>query len=121
MGLNSSYAKYAVVLEVVMLITCALLLLIDLKIKDALITEARNLEERLSEQRRPESNGDLHPVVSGDLPDSDVPVYASMETTGIPKASTGTRRPRKRNTANANGSAGNTDSGIPGPSDTVGS
>lgn len=121
MQMTSPYAKYALIIDLILLSTCALLLLIDLKIKDALITEARKLEEKLDEQRRPESNGNLHPVVSGNLLDSDVPVYTSVEATGNAKPATGARRPRKGNTSRANGSAGNTDSGIPGPSNTVGS
>ena len=113
--------KYALAIDLILLFTCLLILVIDLKIKDELIQQAIKLEGKLSEQRGCKGNADIHRVVPGYISDSDVPMDTPVSSPDHAANSTGARRPRKRNTATANGSAGNPDQGIPGASDTVGS
>lgn len=112
--------KYALAIDLILLATCCLLLLIDLKIKNDLIQQAIKLEEKISEQRRNESNSGIHPVVSGNLSNGDIPVDASISLANHTENGNGARKPRTRNKATPNRGTGNTDKGIPGSSDAVG-
>jgi hypothetical protein len=113
--------KYVLALDLILLITCALILIIDLRTKDELIQRAIKLEEKINEQRGYPGNDNIRAVVPGDLPHSDVFLDSPVSSPDHTENGSGTTRPRKRNTASANRRSGNPDKGIPGPDDTVGS
>lgn len=114
--------KYIVLADIILLVMAALILLIDVQIKNQIVDAAKSLEAKLDEQRGTEGSGNLHPSVSRDIPSSIVLSGEAVETTG--DSANGAKRARPRNRADksaANGSAGNTSSGVSGSSDQVGS
>jgi len=112
--------KFLRILDIVLLLTCAALLLVDLQIKNELVARAKQWEEKLNEQGRPESVDHIHSGVPGDIPDGDVFLDSPMETASATANGSGANRARKRSSAAANRGTGNPDSGIPFPSESVG-
>jgi hypothetical protein len=113
--------KYALAIDLILLLTCTLLLLVDLKIKNDLIQQAMKLEEKLDEQRRLEGNGNIHSVVPGNLSNGHVSVDASIPLGKDTANVQSSPRPRKRNPPATKRSAGDADKGISGQDNAVGS
>lgn len=112
--------KYLWVLDIVLLLTCAALLLVDLQIKNDLITRAKELEGKLDEQRGSESVDHIHSGIPGDIPDSDVFLDAPVETASSATNGSRPNRARKGNGSAANRGTGNPGQGVSGLSDQVG-
>lgn len=112
--------KYIWVLDIVLLLTCAALLLVDLQIKNDLVTRAKELGEKLDEQGRSESIDHIHSGIPGDIPDSDVFLDAPLETASGSANGSRPNRARKGNSTVANRGTGNPGQGVSGLSDTVG-
>lgn len=112
--------KYVMILDLLLLFTCVALLIIDLQIKNDLITRAKSLEEKLDEQGRSQGGNDIHLAVPRDIPPGDVFLDSTMEAKSSSANGTSPNRPRKRNVSAANRGSGDTDSRVQQPGDQVG-
>jgi hypothetical protein len=113
--------KYVLAIDLILLFTCALILIIDLKIKNDLIQEAIKLDGKINEQRRYTGDDNIHSVVSGNLSNGDVPMDPSLSSPNPTANGAGTRKPRTRRAASANRGTGNANTGVSGQDNTVGS
>jgi hypothetical protein len=107
--------RWLVLMDAVLLITAALLLLVDLKIKEDLIAQATSLQRKIDGQRIQESDSNSDSVSPGVLRGNG-PDNPAVEDQDIPEAPPKRAR-RSKGSSAPKPDSGNDDSGIPGQSE----
>jgi hypothetical protein len=99
-------------MDIVLLLTCLALLLIDLQIKNDIVKQAKELEEVLSGQSRAPEHGDIPDMLRSGILRSDDPGEPAVASENISEFSVNRARPSKRNSSTSQRNSGNNDQGI---------
>jgi hypothetical protein len=90
--------KWIFLMDIILLLTAAALLLIDLKIKEDIVAQAKSLQETINGQGTKESNS-IPDYVPGDLLRGDDPDNTAVASADIPEKSTAGNRRATGNSA----------------------
>jgi hypothetical protein len=107
--------KWIFLMDIILLLTAAALLLIDLKIKEDIVAQAKSLQETINGQGTKESNS-IPDFVPGDLLRRDDPDNSAVASEDIPEKSTAGNRRTTGNSATRR-RAGNNGTRIPSESE----
>src|SRR5580692_4522138 len=107
--------KWLILMDLVLLLTAAALLLIDLQIKEDIVAQAKSLQETIDGQGTKESNS-IPDFVPGDLLRRDDPDNSAVASEDIPEKSTAGNRRTTGNSATRR-RAGNNGTRIPSESE----
>jgi hypothetical protein len=104
--------KWVVIADIMLLVFCLALLLVDLQIKNDIVERAKALEAKLDGTQRTEERGNIHNPVPGDILLCDDNDQSAMEVPATVEPGTEGTRPRKGRTSATKRQAGNNGSGI---------
>jgi hypothetical protein len=104
--------KWIAITDIVLLVFCLALLLVDLQIKNAIVEQAKALEAALNGAQRPAEHDNIHNSLPGDiLPNYDDDKSALEVPVDVEPGTEGTR-PRKGRTTAAKRNSGNNGAGV---------
>lgn len=104
--------KLIVIADILLLVFCLALLLVDLQIKNAIVEQAKALEATLNGAQRPAEHDNIHNPVPGDILLCDDDDLSAMAVSSVVEGGIEGTRSRKGRTTTAKRNAGNNGTGV---------